>query len=92
MIMAQDLSGKTPKELYGLAVRAGIETAVKRDKLAEWWINHPDFLALKAQVLEGSKQSFAEVMAKIAEIPGVVAVINENGDGTSTVWERVDPD
>lgn len=78
------------RDIYGQAVRAGIEVAVKHqdvgiepDALEKWYQEHPEFTdsEVKALMEKGAAESLADIIQKVSEIPGVGGIFNFNGQG-----------
>lgn len=81
----------TPHEVYGQAVRAGIEVANKHQgagldshAVETWYREHPEFTdpSVKALMDQGSAEDFVEVMREIAMMPDVTGVVNFNAEGS----------
>lgn len=87
----QELLKLSPQEIYGQAVRAGIEVAVKRssigimtddgqDPMVKFYADHPEFQdpQVKPLMEQGAMESLTEILRMASEIPGVVGVFNES--------------
>ena len=89
----EELLQKKPIEIYGLAVRAGIEVAVKRQSfsrdgsrpLDDWRRDNPEFTDPRvAPLLDlGAHQSFQELVQLAIQTPNVVGIFNSGGMGDS---------
>ena len=90
----EQLLKMTPKEVYGQAVRAGIEVAVKhssiglmtdgKDPLVKFYDDHPEFKDERVEPMlhAGSAESLVEVLRMVSEIPGWNTIVfNETGHG-----------
>lgn len=90
----EELLKLTPKQIYGKAVNAGIEVAVKRssiglkaddgnDPVDKFYQDHPEFLDARVKPLldTGSVESFQEIMRMVSEIPGHTVVLNHSSHG-----------